>query len=404
MKKPHYAWVICAACALLLFCIWGICATVFPVFNPYLMKVGNLTNTQVSMIPTIRMLFVCVGLSACHHIHMKIGLRLSGFLSLVGCTAGLLIFAFSASAPVYYAAAALIGFCYSLGSMMLVSLLLPRWFHSHMAFALGICSSSSGLATVIFPPILTPVMNRYSLRAGLLICAGVVALCAVLVLLMIRDHPRDLKMTAFSDIENDKKNARIHKSEGVHTKRAILLAVIAYGFFAGLALAGCSQISMLYTAAGYTSEEVALIMSLYGGVLTIAKILYGRLEDIFGNRYIGIGAFVIEIIGSVFMCLCRIHVLGFTGAVLFALGLPISTIGIPLFAEDLCPAGEYERATQTLNMTMFICGLIMSPLSGILADITGSYVPSYTIFTVFTAISFILICIAYFTRPRKAAA
>ena len=403
MKKPHYAWVICAACALLLFCIWGICATVFPVFNPYLMKVGHLTNTQVSMIPTVRMLFVCVGLSVCHKIHVKIGLRLSGFLSLLGCTAGLLLFAFTASAPAYYAAAALIGFCYSLGSMMLVSLLLPRWFHSHMAFALGICSSSSGLATVIFPPILTPVMDRYSLRAGLLISAGTIAVCAFLVLLMIRDHPRDLKMTAFSDTESEKKNTRIHKSAGVHTRRAVLLAVVAYGFFAGLACAGCSQISMLYTAAGYTSSEVALIMSLYGGVLTVAKIIYGKLEDLFGNRYIGLSAFVIEIIGSSLMCMCRSHLLGFTGAILFALGLPLSTIGIPLFAEDLCPAGEYERATQTMNMTMFICGLILSPLSGFLADMTGSYVPSYVVFTVFTAISFVLICVAYFTRPLKAA-
>ena len=201
--------------------------------------------------------------------------------------------------------------------MMLVSLLLPRWFHSHMAFALGICSSSSGLATVIFPPILTPVMDRYSLRAGLLISAGTIAVCAFLVLLMIRDHPRDLKMTAFSDTESEKKNTRIHKSAGVHTRRAVLLAVVAYGFFAGLACAGCSQISMLYTAAGYTSSEVALIMSLYGGVLTVAKIIYGKLEDLFGNRYIGLSAFVIEIIGSSLMCMCRSHLLGFTGAILF---------------------------------------------------------------------------------------
>ena len=54
-------------------------------------------------------------------------------------------------------------------------------------------------------------------------------------------------------------------------------------------------------------------------------------------------------------------------------------------------------------MTMFICGLILSPLSGFLADMTGSYVPSYVVFTVFTAISFVLICVAYFTRPLKAA-
>lgn len=400
MKKPHYAWAICFACALLLFCIWGICATSFPVFNPYLMKAANLTNTEIALIPTVRMIFICIGLTVCHHIHMKLGLRISGFLALAGCTAGLLIFAFSTSMWLYYLASAVIGFSYSLGSLMLVSLVLPRWFHSHMPLAMGICSSSSGFAAVIFPPILTPIMNRYSVREGLLIQAGIVAVCAVLVLLIMRDHPRDLGMKPFSDEENEKKKKN-RKSAGVHSKRAVMLAVVAYGFFSGVACVGCNQMSMLFATKGYSSIEIARLLSIYGAVLTGSKVLYGKLEDVFGNRYVGLSAFVIEVLGTVMLCFSGSRPFGYAGVILFALGLPLSTIGIPLFAEDLCPPGEYERANRTMNMTMFVCGLIIAPLSGMLADFTGSYVPSYSIFAAGAAVSFVLIGTAYFTRPKS---
>ena len=401
MKKLHYAWAICAACALLLFCIWGICATTFPIFNPYFIKEKHFTNAQVALIPTVRMIFVCIGLSTCHHIHMKIGLRLSGFFSLLGCTAGLLIFAFSSSVYIYYLASAVIGFSYSLGSMMLVSLLLPRWFHSHMAFAMGICTSASGFSTVVLSPVLNFIMERYSLREGLLLMAGIVLVSAFAVLLIIRDFPKNLGLRAFSDPDSDRKKERGRHHAGTHSKHAVLLAVIAYGFFSGLACVGCTQISMLYATNGYSGGQIAAILSIYGGVLTVSKIVYGKLEDLFGNRYVGLGAFVIEVIGSAFMCLCANRVFGYIGAVLYAIGLPLSTMGIPLFAEDLCPPGQYEQTTKTMNMTMFICGLILSPLSGIIADLTGSYVPSYALFTAFTAVSFVLISIAYFTRPKK---
>ena len=99
------------------------------------------------------------------------------------------------------------------------------------------------------------------------------------------------------------------------------------------------------------------------------------------------------------MCLSRSHFAGYAGAALYALGLPLSTVGIPLFAEDLSSPEEYEKTAKTMTLIMFICGLLIAPLSGILADVTGNYVPSYAAFTAMTALAAVMIAAAYFMKP-----
>ena len=402
MKRPHYAWAVCFACALQLFCIWGICATAFPMFYPYLMESAHMTNAQISLIPTIRMLFNCLGISLSNFVFRKFGLRLVAAVSLLGCAAGFFMFGVFHSWYLFYLAAAVIGIFYGLGTNMLVSLLIPRWFHSHTALALGICSSSSGLATVILPPVATAILTSGGLRAAIFFEGAIVALSAVVVFLLIRSHPRDLHLRAYEDGKEGRSVMKAAPKEGVHTRRSFLMAGIAMGLYAGIACAGTSQVSMIYSTGGYAPAQVALILTLYGAALTVGKIVYGRLCDTIGNRRTSAAAYAIEVVGGVCMCLAANKVLGTAGILLFGFGLPLSTVGIPLLAEDVCEEGRYEQTIKTLNMIMYICGLILTPLPGIIADLTGSYVPSFALFTVLTAMAGVTVELAYHKKKPAA--
>ena len=44
----NYGWAICAACLIVLFCNSGLNTTGFAAYQPYLIKLGGLTNTQSS--------------------------------------------------------------------------------------------------------------------------------------------------------------------------------------------------------------------------------------------------------------------------------------------------------------------------------------------------------------------
>lgn len=56
MKRLHRAWAICLGCTLMLFVCGGLSVNAFSVTQPYVLAYGGFTNTQTSMINTIRAL------------------------------------------------------------------------------------------------------------------------------------------------------------------------------------------------------------------------------------------------------------------------------------------------------------------------------------------------------------
>ena len=81
MKKPHYAWLVCAGCALLLFCTSGLTVNAFTIYQPFLLRQGNLTNAQSSMLITIRNLFSFLGMLLTAWYYRKLTLRTGMLLS-----------------------------------------------------------------------------------------------------------------------------------------------------------------------------------------------------------------------------------------------------------------------------------------------------------------------------------
>ena len=88
MKRPHYAWLVCAGGTLLLFTTIGLGVNVFSMFQPYLLEYGQLTNTQGSWIVTVRSFFILVGMMTANWMSDRLGLRRT-------CTCALLLLALS---------------------------------------------------------------------------------------------------------------------------------------------------------------------------------------------------------------------------------------------------------------------------------------------------------------------
>ncbi len=57
MSKNNYGWIICIGSAMVLFCTSGLTATGFTAYQPYLISIGGLTNTQASTVVMFRNLF-----------------------------------------------------------------------------------------------------------------------------------------------------------------------------------------------------------------------------------------------------------------------------------------------------------------------------------------------------------
>ena len=86
------------------------------------------------------------------------------------------------------------------------------------------------------------------------------------------------------------------------------------------------------------------------------------------------------------------------------IGIPISTVGMSIWAHDLSDGVHYARNLKWFQMSYAVGGIAFSALPGALADLTGSYVPAYVIFAVMMAVSVLLVQVSYLRNRRRALA
>lgn len=156
-KNLKRAILSCAGCTLMLFVTCGLAFNVFSAAQPYILTQNGFTNTQTSLITTVRSAAYLLGTFAIGRYYRRLGYRAGCALAAVLACVSFLLFAAAKSLAAYYFAGAVAGVSYALGSMVPASILMRRWFRAHSGLAIGICSAGTGLATVVFSPLFTAI-------------------------------------------------------------------------------------------------------------------------------------------------------------------------------------------------------------------------------------------------------
>lgn len=73
--------------------------------------------------------------------------------------------------------------------MISCSILISRWFISHGGLALGICMAATGLSAFVTSPVITAVIEAFSLRAALFAESVFVLAAAVVTYAILRSNP-----------------------------------------------------------------------------------------------------------------------------------------------------------------------------------------------------------------------
>ena len=120
----------------------------------------------------------------------KLGYRAGLTLAVLPGVGSFVLFAEARTIPGYYLAGMLAGVSYGLGAMLPASILMLRWFSSRRGTAIGICAAGTGISAVVFSPILSALIERFSLRACFYFEALVSLLAAIAVFLLIRETPK----------------------------------------------------------------------------------------------------------------------------------------------------------------------------------------------------------------------
>lgn len=405
MKKIHYGWLICVLGMLMIFVTTGMVSNGFSIFLPYIRELKGFTNTQTSFLINVRYMVAFASMLSIGLYYKLLGMRLGTGLAVIFAGIAFFLYGIADSYGLFCAAAAVSGLGYGMGSMIPVSILMNRWFAKRQALAIGICSAGSGFATIVIPPINTLLVETMSMKAAFLIDSVGIFFIGLLVCALMRDEPGAVGLKPFG--QQGTPAERKERVKAVQEQRKLPLKLWALVGCASLTMGvlsnpGFSHLSILYSTEGYSPYIVSLIVSSMGIVLTFGKIVYGQVTDRIGGLSSTLWFGAVLIAGHVFCCLIFLHVPAICVAQVLAMGIgyPISTVGVSIWARDFAPASQYPAVVRRLQVIFAGGALIFSSVPGVLADLTGTYITAYVLFTGLLVTALTCITMAY-GKKRK---
>lgn len=404
MKRPHRAWAVCLGCTMMLLVCCGLCVNTFSVTQPYILAQNGFTNTQTSMISTVRLVTYVLSMLAATAYYKKLGYRLGCALSVLLAAVSFVLFAAARTLAGFYFAATVAGVAYGFGSMIPATVLMLRWFSSHRAMAIGVCSAGTGLATVLFSPLLSAVVTRFGLRSCFLFEAAVCLAAALIVFLLIRPSPQDCGCAPFGTAQAEKA-PREKAAQALRPSRAqwgvLYAAVVLLGALAGT---GIAHMMILFTTAGIPDAYAAGAVSVAGLMLMLGKCAFGAVCDRIGAQKTNRIFAALLLAGLALCVLSELQniALVYLAVLLFGSGLSIATVGPTVWATDFSPLELVSRRNQHFQLCYALGSLSFSFMPGVLADLTGSYAPAYAVFFVFGVLAILPVQSIYRLGARHA--
>ena len=126
-----YRYVICFCSCLLIFMSVGLLSNAFPIYFPFIMKEHQFSNTQLSLLTTMRSVTALICMFFTDRYYARLNLKRGILLALSCGIISFVIYGTTDSPLLYDIAAAISGICYGLGGVIPASLLIHRWFSEH---------------------------------------------------------------------------------------------------------------------------------------------------------------------------------------------------------------------------------------------------------------------------------
>ena len=398
LRRPHYAWILCVVCLLLHFCTSGMTTIGVSLHGQYLRDQLGLSNTQVSMIPTVVSLCAMVSLPLASFFYKRFSLRLGTTISCALLAVAYAGFSLSVSPWLFYFFSLFLGIARSLGTMVPITFLFRNWFGYRRSTATAVALCGSGICSTVMPPIVASMVEVLGLGRTFLAEAALMALVSVLLYVFLRDKPEELELQPYTVCQPTPETHGASPIRGVslsHIEMALLLAV---NFLAGaVAFPVGSHLSIHYTTIGYPTSISATAVSVYGGVLTCSKFFYDFLADRFGAykiNYFFLGCwtvsnFLTALLNEAFLLSL------FAAAVLEGIGAASATVGVAVWVGNLSSAETYAHNIEVTQMALSIGTLATSALPGVIADATGSYSGAFLLFGCMLAAATVIIQYLY---------
>lgn len=300
------------------------------------------------------------------------------------------------------------GLCANGQSPIAYAFTVAKWFDRHRGLAMGIAMAGVGLGTSVIPPIVAQMIGLWGWRTAYLGLAGIIlVLAGVPVLLLIRE-PSAADSARQPDLPRGTLPGLSMAQALTGTWRFWGL-VVAF-LFGVIALNGLlTQIVAILMDRGLKLPAATGVLAASGVAAIVGRILSGWCVDRFFGPYVGIGFFILPMIGIALFGTGAGGAIPYLGAMLCGMALGAEIDLMAFFVSRYFGLRAYGKIFGTM-FGCFAGSTGVGPfLSGLSFDLYHSYVPAFGLYEILLALTCVILLFlgpypypAHYGAPQQA--
>jgi len=404
--RIDYKWVVLASCFLMVFVTLGFCSGNKGLYLTAITDALGIKRSLFSINDSCRYIATAaINLFFGSLLHRFGARKMIGF-GFVVLIASMLTYAYAESIYVFCIGGALLGAGLAFTSATVASSVIRRWFKKDIGKYTGIVFAANGIGGAVAAQVVSPFINQagnpFGYRTSYFVVAGVLAVSGLIVVLFIREWPKNEKLSVGT--HSVKKKAISWGGIDYQTakKRPYFYIAVIVVFFNGLILQGISGIYAAHmNDVGIDAGFVATVVSVFSLALTVSKILVGAMYDRRGLSVTMLMCQIATVVAFVVLLLLDSSVTGMTlamvFAVMYAFALPLETLAIPLIVNDMFGAASFDKLLGIMTAVNYAGYALGAPITNICYDVMGSYKP---IFFIFGAMMIVACIVFQFAIPE----
>ena len=412
--RQQYPWLVAAAAFFLVACAMGLENNLYSLYLIPVTEALGVSRAAFSSAQSVRCLAALVSNLLFGALYQRFGFRRPALLCIALVTASYVWYAGAYDLVVFYAGALIFGLGESFLNTAGVARLTDSWFVRHKGAVLGAVMAASGLGGAVLGVTLEAAIRAFGWRGSFLLGAGLMATAGVLVLIIVRDHPKQLGLQPVRGEEAQKKRTSRTGCAAWEGQSMRLLLRRPYFYLTALSVFLCSVCTYgaypIVTAhlqdQGMSAAFAASMYSLMMLLLAAAKVIVGALSDRFGAHRAMAACIVCNILGTGLLAVTKAPWQAALMTVLMGFALCTQTFAQPLLAAELFGTQAHAATLGILLAMVSAGGLIAPPIINASFDALGSYTPSLPVLTGLTALVLVmfLCCARAAMRERQKAA
>lgn len=401
-NRKHYYWIIAIIAFLEMGMYGGALNNVNGLFKTPITETLDISRSTYALALSARSMVAILSSLVMGAVLRRFGYRKAVVASLALAAGGFALLGFSQNVTMLVFGAILLGSAEGVCAAGGVSRLIGSWFHKHHGLILGIITSATGLCGSLLTIVLTTLMGAYNWRVAHIFTACCMLLVCILMLLLIRDHPREMGLKPYGEGHDIRHLKRTHDDHwhGYNfaqlKKKTSFYVFLVLTFFSSLCLyVVFPSVESYFQDIGMSEQDAGQIKSVMLLLLTVGKLLFGFLSDKFGAKAVSMACLFLMILSMVLFSVVNSVALGYLTVSVYALALPLVGVTIPLLLPALYGYGSGSSGIGIALSMVPAANMLGGILSDILCDAFEGYRPVF-IANIFVAAAIVVVYIVLF--------